>query len=404
MKLYIKTLGEFDLKLNDESILEASGRSYKMYRLFQYFITFKNKKLLPESIIDNLWQENESYDPKNMLRVQIYRLKQSLTSTFHEDVDFSDYLNICFNNGYYSLHTGESTVVDTDVFEQMIKNANNVKSLDINRAIDLYKSALQIYEGEYLEGSPYELWLVPIRNYFRRLYLKTLFTLIEILEEKERYEEIIILCEKALIIDPHNEAINISLMEGMLKVGNVRNALSHYEYVTSLQSNEEGKMPSIVMKDIYNRIQSQFNVKGKLQIKDINNSLEDESQLGPIFCDFTYFKFLYNLRKRIRKHTLLDLDDYVCLITLNKDYSQEEEKKHMKEIELALERSLRKGDLITLWNDKQILVLLLDSNEQGPIIIKERIMSKLTNDILKQLQIEFEKISCLDNRSTSSLI
>ena len=302
MKLYIKTLGGFDVKLNDESIFKDTNRSYKLYRLFQYFITFKNKKLLPESIIDNLWPDNESYDPKNMLRVQIYRLRQNIYSIVPEDIDISDYLEISFNNGYYSLSVRENTIIDIDVFEQLILNGDNIKSVDTNGAINLYRSALEIYNGSYLEESPYELWLVPIRNYYRRLYLKTLFKLIEILEEKERYEDIIVLCEDALAIEPYEEAIHIYLMECLLKQGQIKSALSHYEYVTSIQSFEQVSVSSIAMKDIYNKIQNQYSVKGEIQISNMNNCLEAIQHISS-------FHIIYE-RKREKKYLLMRMIIY----------------------------------------------------------------------------------------------
>ena len=80
MKLYITTLGEFDIKADGQSILKDSNRMYKIYRLFEYFLTFRNKKLLPETIIDNLLSDSESDDPKNMLRTQIFRLRKIMNS------------------------------------------------------------------------------------------------------------------------------------------------------------------------------------------------------------------------------------------------------------------------------------------------------------------------------------
>ena len=76
MKLYISTLGVFDIELGDKSLLRDASRSYKLFKLFQYFLTFRNNKILPDTIIDNLWPDHESYDPHNMLRAQIYRLRQ----------------------------------------------------------------------------------------------------------------------------------------------------------------------------------------------------------------------------------------------------------------------------------------------------------------------------------------
>lgn len=61
MKLYISTLGVFDIELGDKSLLREASRSYKLFKLFQYFLTFRNNKILPDTIIDNLWPDHESY-------------------------------------------------------------------------------------------------------------------------------------------------------------------------------------------------------------------------------------------------------------------------------------------------------------------------------------------------------
>ena len=92
MKLYICTLGEFDIKADGQSVLRDSSRMYKIYRLFEYFLTFRNKKLLPETIIDNLLSESESDDPKNMLRTQIFRLRKIINTIIPKNEDAEKYI------------------------------------------------------------------------------------------------------------------------------------------------------------------------------------------------------------------------------------------------------------------------------------------------------------------------
>ena len=45
VKIY--TLGDFDIRINDVSILESIGNQPKLMKLFKYFLTFQGKKLLP---------------------------------------------------------------------------------------------------------------------------------------------------------------------------------------------------------------------------------------------------------------------------------------------------------------------------------------------------------------------
>lgn len=381
MKLYINTLGDFDLIIGGNSLLKESNRSYRLYKLFQYFVTFKNKKLLPETIIDNLWQDNESQDPKNMLRAQIFRLRQMIKKILPEGTDESQYLHITFNNGYYSLEIGEMTILDIDEFETLIAKGDSAGSEDINLAIKAYKEALRLYKGAYLGENIYEVWLVPVRNYYSRLYLKTLFKLIEILNEKEEYDEVINLCEIAITIEPYEEAVHIYLIEAMLKLGQIKNAMSHYEYITSLLEKEFGTRPSSAMVNIHRKIQNYFIEKDEINIANIKDKLENEDTEGPLLCDSDYFKFLFNVQRRKREK---EDSDFIGIITLNskRNCSKEELTCWSKVMMQVVEKTFRKGDAYTFWNDTQILIILYDVKENGLEAIKGRV-NKSLNSIIK---------------------
>lgn len=376
MKLLINTLGVFDLKIEDKSLLKEASRSYRIFRLFQYFLTFRDKKLLPDTIIDNLWQDSESFDPKNMLRAQIFRLRQGIKNLLPEDIDESKYLNISFNNGYYTLEVGELTIIDTDVFEQLIFKGDSISATNTYKAIEYYNEAIDLYKGYYLEENAYEIWLVPIRNYYNRLYLKTLFKLIELLKEKDEYEDIIILCEKAILIEPHEEALHIYLMEAMLKLGQIKNALSHYEYITTILSKEMRNLSSPGMKEIHRKILSYFNEKGEVTINELDKKLYEDNNEGPINCDSESFKTLFNMKKRKRKNE--EEHDFIGLVTLNcPNCVNDDYKKWADIISNTLNISLRKGDAYTFWNESQVLILLADVRENAIGKIESRIKNNL---------------------------
>lgn len=375
MRLYIHTLGDFDISFGEQSQLKESSRSYKLFKLFEYFITFRGRKLLPETIIENLWQDKESSDPKNVLRTQIFRLRQIFKKILPRDIDASKYFNISFNNGYYIFELGELTILDIEEFEKYIDQGDSKKSDNIDETIEFFYKAIRLYKGPYLSENSYEAWLVPIRNHFGRLYLKTLFKLIEILKEKEEYVKIIELCEEAIIIEPYEEALHIYLIEAMLKTGQIRNAMSHYEYITSLLSKEMGVKSSLGLKNIYRKIQSYYDEKSESGIENIKSKLEENSLTGALLCDSDYFKFLFNIGKR--KSLRDDIVDYMSLITIcseNKNVNSEEElKKFVKYMSAVLEKILRKGDVYCCWNDTQILVMLHGAKEEHLNKIEMRI-------------------------------
>lgn len=369
MKLYINTLGEFDIKSNGNSILMQSKRTYKLYKLFEYFLTFRNKKLLPENIIDNLLSESDSDDPKNILRTQIFRLRKVIKSFVQQDEDESKYINLNFKNGYYCLDLGENIVIDIDEFEELIRKGDIERENNTQNAIQYYEKAIELYKGAYLSDNAYEVWLVPTRNYYQRLYQKTLLKLIELLKVNNEYEKVISLCEKSLLIEPYDELIHENLMEAMINLGQSKAALNHYEYAYKLLERELDAKPSEQFAGFLDKIQNLNFKNNDIDISGIKNNLDEEFIYGALHCDLSYFKVLYNLEKRksIRKNE----DNYLCII----NYSSCE--KSCTAWSSLLEKTLRKGDVFSFWNENQILILLYNVKENGINIIIDRIFNKI---------------------------
>ena len=103
MKVNIKTFGCFDVIYDGQSLIKNRSRKYRLYKLLQYFITYRNRGLLPENIIDNLFIDSESSDPKSVLRMQIFRLRDIIKNIIPDDVDEKDYFSLNFTNGHYKV-------------------------------------------------------------------------------------------------------------------------------------------------------------------------------------------------------------------------------------------------------------------------------------------------------------
>ena len=386
MNLYINTLGEFDIKANEQSVLKVSNRSYKILRLFEYFITFRNKKLLPETIINNLFSESESDDPKNMLRTQIFRLRKVIKIFLPAELDECKYLNLNFNNGYYSLEIGENVTIDIDEFENLKKQADYESSNNIENAIEFYYKSIKLYKGLYLSDIAYEVWLVPTRNYYQRLYLKTLNKLIELLKLKQENESIISLCEEALLYEQYEESIHLNLLEAMLELGKCKAAMNHYNYAFNMLEKEMNIRPSPQFASFPKKIQNYYKYHEDIDSSSVNKSLEYEVKEGAICCDFQDFKFIYNIQKRNSMRN--NQSDYLGIITFNRRGNNQLEfdklNNYKKTWRKILENSLRKGDVFTFWNGNQILMILYDVKNDGIEVIKNRI---------KRMLVEYAQIS-----------
>lgn len=374
MKLYITTLGEFDMSINGQSVMQDASRSYKLFKLLQYFLTFKNKKLLPETIIDNLWQEQESSDPKNMIRGQIFRLRQILKNILPSE----EYLNITFNNGYYILEVGSDVVIDSEEMEKLIQKGNDLMLENRESAIKAYREAVSLYKGGYLWENTYEVWLVPVRSFYKRLYIKTIENLIALYSEKDDNETIVSLCEEAIAKEPYEEKLHIFMIESLLKLGKIKNALNHFDFMQVAFEKDMGITSTSAMREIHRRIQNYSTEKSELDIKELDRKLDEKQKNGPLLCDAEYFRFLYNSHKRLRKEN--GLQDYITLLTLRtaNDPSDDSEvySTWNKLMTFVLDTTLRKGDIYTFWNDTQVLIMLPDVKEGAIQVIEKRVKKK----------------------------
>lgn len=244
----IYTLGDFDVKYNDETILDNKGYQYRMLTLFKYFITFNGKKLLPENIIEDLWPDNEFLDPKNVLRTQISRLRRMIKL---DEENPEKCYNIEHLNGYYVFKIDDYCILDIQLFEKLINEGNLLKETDPEKSMLLLVKGLELYKGEYLKEMEYAEWIVPIRNRYRRLYLQGLFNYIEILKLKNMNQDIIKICEEAIQYEPYDEALHIYFIEALIEVGEKRYAMSHYEFITSRLYSHIGIKPSMKLKMLY---------------------------------------------------------------------------------------------------------------------------------------------------------
>ena len=95
IKIY--TLGEFDIKLNGESMLKKIGYQNTLILLFKYFLTYEGRRLLPDRIVEDLMEDKDLKEPDNVLRTQISRLRR----LFGEDTFYSiDFLNGPIHSSY----------------------------------------------------------------------------------------------------------------------------------------------------------------------------------------------------------------------------------------------------------------------------------------------------------------
>lgn len=392
IKIY--TLGDFDIQIDDVSILQSIGNQPRLMKLFKYFLTFQGKKLLPENIIEDIWKEDNFKDPLNVLRTQISRVRNMIDFEKYKKEPFFD---IIYIDGYYLFKLHNNCIVDFLVMQSCIEKYNTLK--DREDVMEACKQGIELYKGEYLGELGLEDWLIPIRNRFDRLYVNSLSQYLQSLKGMSMDNHIVSICEEAMSYKPYEDIIHIYFIESLLNLGQTRYALNHYKYFTTKMYNELGISPSNKLKELYKKIKSKEDKSSIIvNLTTLDGELRDYDNFeGALLCDKHCFQLLYNLELRFNERNKRDA--FVGIITIDKSghrqFVQREMEGAMSILLDIVYHRLRKGDVINQWNENQLLLLLFSLKEVDLEEIIDRI-KKNFNDLIKNdkmsLNIKFKNI------------
>lgn len=369
----ISMLGSFELRCGDKIVQDNGSRARQLWNVLEYLIAFRNKDISHSELLESIWLNEEGENFANTLKSLIYRIRTTLTSSgipHAKDM-------IVYKRGVYSWNNNLGTVVDSETFEACVKEASNI-SLSSEERIELYLKAIRLYKGDFLPNSSYEAWVIPISTYYHNLYIKSVRDAVVLLNEKGRYDDIITICEAAIIIDQFDEPIHEALIHAWIMQGNSQKALSHYEYVTDLFYRELGVKPSERLRNTYREIiKTVSHVETDLEV--IKEDLREASQAkGAFYCEYEIFKNMYQLEARSTARTSRAV--FIALLTLTTEDKQTPDKKLLHSgMEMLLDTirsNLRRGDVFSRFSATQYVLMLPSlTYENGQMVLKRIIKS-----------------------------
>jgi DNA-binding SARP family transcriptional activator len=374
--LKVYTLGHFEVKSGRRILSDDCKRSQQLWNLFKYILTYRNKRIIQEDFFDILWIDKECDNPIKALQNLIYRLRLLLN---YEGSNKDGQSIINYSQGCYSWNKEFHYWTDVDEFEELYKKAKIAeKNDDSVNAIELYQKALMLYKGDYLSEDSYNEWVTPVRNYYHRIYMDIIDKLVKLIKHYGSNQDIIKVCEEALMIEPFEESLHLLYIEALIEVGNMKQAQSQYEYITSMLYKEMGVKPSTELRNLYHQIKCNDD-KILLTLNSIQEMMMDRNDSdGAFFCEPDTFISFYKLECRRAART--GQVEFMALLTMSRVKNRIQDsklfKKAMASLLDMLIQDLRKGDVVSEWNDAQILVLLPGITFEQADMALARILNK----------------------------
>ena len=353
MAVSIQIMGAFVIEADGVIVDNLPTRSRRGVNLIQYLVLQQGRPVSSQRLIREIEGGRHSESPENALKTLISRTRAMLN-------EISQGLGACIisEKGGYRWENLPGVQVDVLIILDILERLRNKPGKDTYRR--LMKELIRLYQGDIQEA----YWL-------HREYLDAVYGYVEILKEGEEFNLICEVCQKALEVDPLDEHLHVLLMEAMVNLNRSEEAFSEYKKVTRKTQQYYDEEPGEELQAYYRTIAEESRSL-KFNLDVIHNELtKDERELhGPFFCDYPSFREIYNIQ--IRNLERLGSTMFLGVIMLGSTNSVTREG-GMAGLQEILKNNLRRGDIVTRFNENIFAMLLPTVNYSTGNIVMERL-------------------------------
>ena len=371
-KLNVTMLGGFSIRQGARWVDDGENRMKKVWLLLAYLIYTRNhpnaRGGLAAAMNGDDYEEAEN--AAGRMKALFYRAR-ALLSQLGTDLGHT---LIVYKNGGYSWDPDYPITLDVEEFDRLCAMA--AARTEPEEQLALYLRALELYRGDFLPKLASEPWVVPIAAYYHQLYLRVLELTLKMLEDAGRWEEAEKRCQQGLGIEPYSEVLYQHKMSISIATGDRPAAMAAYEKMSELLFDNFGVMPSEESLQLY-REACREKKDHAVSITHVQEQLrETPESKGAIFCEFDFFRFLYQTKARE-----LERSGAVAHIALLSCVGQDGEPLSRRSLDTAVENlrllmleNLRQGDVVTRCSVSQLCCMLPQANYENSCAVCQRII------------------------------
>lgn len=156
-ELYIQTFGKFVVKIGEDIV---KWKRQKASELLAYLLENRERPVHKEKLCDLLWPDLEPKKALVNLQTTIYSIRKTLGEYDNREI------SIKYAGNNYTLHI-KKVCIDMIEFENTLEKALDLKD------ITFLKSALRIYNGDYLDEEGW-IWAESRKELLRKKYTAAL--------------------------------------------------------------------------------------------------------------------------------------------------------------------------------------------------------------------------------------
>ena len=357
MSARIQMMGMFVIEANGVVYDNLETRSRKGVNLMRFLIMQQGRPVSSQRLIRVLQAGRRTENPEGALKTLVSRTRAMLNR-------IEPGLGRCIASaaGGYRWSNVQGVKVDALQIMDILAELQRDPPEEVRR--EKTETLLTLYRGDLEDAE----WM-------HREYLDAIYDYAAMLNAHEEYNRVVEVCDRALAVDGLDEQLHILRMEAMQNLNRHKEALDEYRRVARQSRDYFDAEPSEELQSVYRElVEAGETLRFNLDV--IHNELtrEEADAHGPYFCDYTAFKFIYNIE--IRNIERLGATMSLGVVMLEGEGNVAE---GMAELEEILRTSLRRGDIVTQFSENTYALLLPTANYGAGGAVLERIEQRFNS-------------------------
>lgn len=362
-KITINLFDTFEIRKSGEIILENLSNTRKTKVFLTYLLLNKHRVIPHKELFELLWSGQEYSNPGTALRTLLYRYRNLISESGYNALAES----IISKRGAYQWNSDIDVAIDIDDFEDYANIGLN-EAVSIENRMDCLKKAIALYRGPLLKEFEGEHWIVHKAVKYRDMFIIASSQYAALLKENGNKAEALNVLKNAIEKAGHTDLIDLEL-EILSSDDNTEADIERYDVVKTqvYAMNEEV--------DILQR-----------------NMEADDTDDTAFVCDFSMFKDIYHLQRRLLARTGETM--FVSMMMVG--YATEDaadslrNERVMKSLLDSTRRSLRCGDSICRYSDSCLAIMFPAGSFDDAKKILERVRKRfLSSDNSSDIIISY---------------
>jgi DNA-binding SARP family transcriptional activator/CRP-like cAMP-binding protein len=251
LPIRVQTFGNFAVLRGETRVPDQSWRARSPKLMLKALIARGASGVPKDLLVDDLWPQASPDSVESQFKVALHRLRYALEPSMDKSRGSS---YVILKDNLVSLRK-DICRTDLDEFLSFQKQGKRAEEAgDAGRAILCYRSAIELYRGDFLAEDLYEGWAELRRYQLRTMYIDLLYRTAGLCEAQGKPKKALEYYKMIIKTDPICEAAYQKLMLIYSNGGMRAEALKVYEDCRKALEREIGVQPGRLTSSIYRKI------------------------------------------------------------------------------------------------------------------------------------------------------